>query len=118
MRISSASISARGITGIFSSRARTTSGFANLTADEMTTTSTFGPTRSAWWPSAICAPRSVRRSVVSLAARSDPLTVEPEVQQHLGDAAHADAADADEVDVALPAGQLHRAPRASVPARA
>ena len=40
MRISSASISARGMTGILSSRARTTSGFANATADEMTTTST------------------------------------------------------------------------------
>jgi len=68
MRISSASISARGITGIFSSRARTTSGFENLTADEMTTTSVRGPTRSAWWPSAIVAPRRVRRSVASLAA--------------------------------------------------
>ena len=40
MRISSASISARGITGTWSSLARTTSGFGILTADEITTTST------------------------------------------------------------------------------
>ena len=47
MRMSSASISARAITGMLSSRARTTSGFENFTADEITTTSTSGATRSA-----------------------------------------------------------------------
>ena len=57
MRISSASISARGITGIFSSRARTTSGFENVTADEMTTTSTRSSTCAA-----SCTPVKMRRA--------------------------------------------------------
>ena len=41
-RISSASISARGMTGILSARACTTSGFEYFTADEITTTSMSG----------------------------------------------------------------------------
>ena len=45
MRISSASISARGMTGIFSARACTTSGLEYFTAEEMTTTSMSGVDR-------------------------------------------------------------------------
>jgi hypothetical protein len=51
-------------------------------------------------------PRPARRRSVALSARSEPETV-AQVVQHLGDAAHARAADADEVDVAD--GVLHAA---------
>ena len=72
-RINSASISARGMTGIIRSRARTTSGLANFTAEEMTTTSVSGSTCSGRWPYTTCAPLRARRSVVSDSATSDPL---------------------------------------------
>ena len=74
MRISSASISARAITGMRSSRARATSGFAILTAEEMTTTSMPAPTLPGSWPMATAAPKRVKRRVVSDSARSEPLT--------------------------------------------
>ena len=74
-RISSASISARRITGIPRARAATASGFvARRTALEVTTTSTSGPTFSARWPSATVPPSEARRRVISLSLRSDPLT--------------------------------------------
>jgi hypothetical protein len=50
MRMSSASISARGMTGTFNARACTISGFEYLTAEEITTTSTPGCTACAWCP--------------------------------------------------------------------
>ena len=96
-RISSASISARGITGICRRAASPTSGFVGRTADDTTTTSA-SPTL---------------RRVVSLrdadAERLEPvghrgrLLVRsadrvPEIGEQLGDAAHADAADADEMN--------------------
>ena len=96
-RISSASISARGITGMPRRAASTISGFDARTADENTTTSA----------SATCAavvalvhPDAAHR--LQPACRLRLLRVGsahlvPEVGQQLGDAAHADAADADEV---------------------
>ena len=76
MRISSASISARGMTGIFSSRARITSGLEKVTAEEMTRTSTLSSTCSAsWMPRCRRAPRRSRRRVVSLSTTSEPETL-------------------------------------------
>src|SRR5581483_6141793 len=80
IRMSSASISARGMTGIFSSRARTTSGFANVTAEEMTRTSMSSATCAAsCGPMWIAAPIVASRRVVSPATRSEPETVYPSV---------------------------------------
>ena len=77
MRISSASISARGITGIFSSRARTTSGFEYVTAEEMTSTSTsLVDVRRRRAHRCRCArPGARSRRVVSLSTTSEPDTV-------------------------------------------
>ena len=72
-RISSASISARGTTGIPCSRAATTSGLSAATAVE-TTTASAPATLAAAWPIAIAMPRPARRAVTPLAARSDPET--------------------------------------------
>ncbi len=75
MRISSASISARGITGILSSRARTTSGFAKATAEEMTSTSIPSSTwLASCAPAKMVAPSSARRRVVSFSWTSEPDT--------------------------------------------
>jgi hypothetical protein len=72
-RMSSASISARGITGIPSRRASATSGLAGFTAEEVTTTC--APwTLSARWPSAMRAPSFCSRRVESVSARSEPET--------------------------------------------
>ena len=73
-RISSASIRARGTTGILRSRAATTSGLSALTAVE-TTTASAPATFSAAWPIITLTPFAFRRRVVALAARSEPLTV-------------------------------------------
>ena len=74
IRISSASISARGMTGMPRRLASTTSGFDGRTADETTTTSA-SPTFPAACPSctATLNPPASRR-VTSDAFRSDPLT--------------------------------------------
>jgi hypothetical protein len=71
-RISSASISARGMTGIFFARAATTSGLSLRTAVEITTTSA-SVRFSAAWPVKIRPPSEASRRVVS-----DSLTSEPE----------------------------------------
>ncbi len=101
MRISSASISARGITGMRSSRARTTSGFdmphrrgdhhhvdvlldvVGSMADSDDRTETL---------------EALRRLGFGEIRAADDVS---HVEQHLGDAAHADAADADEMNVVL-----------------
>ncbi len=73
-RISSASISARGMTGIFFLCASTTSGLSDLIAEDVTTTcapSTF----AALCPSWIVAPRFCSRSVMF-----DGLVSEPETE--------------------------------------
>ena len=103
-RISSASISARGITGTCRARASTTSGLSAAIADETTTTSA-SPTFAASWPMPTRTPSVASRSVTSDRRASDPLTRVAEIRQQFGDAAHADAADPDEV----------HAPRASEP---
>ena len=73
MRMSSASISARGITGIPASRAATTSTFVGPTAEERTTT--WQPsTCSAACPTKIRTPRLARRWVVGPSRRSEPET--------------------------------------------
>ena len=98
-RISSASISARGITGTPRRRASATSGLSGRTAVEVTTT---------WAPVDVArrrGPRTTRApSAGEALGRRRALQVGArhrvaEVQQHLGDAAHAGAADADEVHV-------------------
>ena len=88
-----------GSPGSCCSRAAMTSGLSLLTAEEITTTCG-AATFSGRWPSVISAAQLAEPPVViSISLRSEPETLVAEVQQHLGDAAHADAADADEVDV-------------------
>src|SRR5574343_996970 len=73
-RISSASIWARGTTGILRSRAAITSGLSALTAVEMTTAS--APAAfSAAWPIITLPPSPSSRRVVAMAAISEPVTV-------------------------------------------
>jgi hypothetical protein len=96
-RISSASMSARGTTGTPWSRAATTSGLVAATAVETTTTSA-PATFSAAWPIAIDAPSRTSRRVITDSVRSEPGDLVTLRHQHFGDAAHARAADADEVD--------------------
>ena len=73
-RISSASIWARGTTGMCRARAAITSGLSSLTAVEMTTASAPAIFASAW-PMVTRTPSPSRRRVVALAAMSEPLTV-------------------------------------------
>src|SRR6185312_7127300 len=75
-RISSASISARGITGICRRAASRTSGFAGRTADETTTTSA-SPTCAASCPCMTRMPSVSSRSVTADFFMSDPLTAYP-----------------------------------------
>ena len=73
-RISSASISARGMTGMSRRCASTTSGFVGFTADDTTTTSA-SPKCDAACPTNTVTPSFLaRRSVTSLRFASDPLT--------------------------------------------
>ncbi|MNC84683.1 hypothetical protein D3C83_02420 [compost metagenome] len=76
-RISSASISARAITGMPCAAASTTSGFVRFTADETTTTSAL-PTWPAACPSNTVMPNfSSSRAVTADRFASDPLTANP-----------------------------------------
>ena len=72
-RISSASISARGITGTWRRRASASSGLSAAIADDTTTTSA-SPTFAASWPIATRTPSDASRSVTSDRFASDPLT--------------------------------------------
>ena len=72
-RISSPSISARGMTGMPRARAAATSGLSARTALEMTTTSACA-TFSGRWPNESRAPSVPRRRVTSLSRRSEPDT--------------------------------------------
>ena len=74
MRISSASISARGMTGMPFSRAALTSGLLGATALETTTTSA-SPRLAASWPRYTRPPSFSRRRVDSERTRSEPVTV-------------------------------------------
>ena len=97
-RINSASSSPRGITGMPSRRASCTSGFCSSTA-ELTTSARAPPTFAASCPSKTVAPIAASRSVIGESFRSEPLMRVSEIQQHLGDPAHADPADAREMQV-------------------
>jgi hypothetical protein len=72
-RINSASISARGMTGMWRARASATSGLSGRTADDTTTTSA-APTLPAAWPSCTRTPSPARRRVMSEDFASDPPT--------------------------------------------
>ncbi len=72
-RISSASMSARGTTGILCVRAATTSGLSDCTAVEVTTAS--APSMfAAAWPTWVAMPRPASRRSVALSDRSEPET--------------------------------------------
>src|SRR5713226_4905213 len=78
-RISSASISARGITGIFILCASMTSGLSAFTAEEVTTTC--APSAlEALCPSYTVAPRFWRRSVMVEGLVSEPSTITERLQ--------------------------------------
>ncbi|MOA40532.1 hypothetical protein D3C78_1624180 [compost metagenome] len=70
-RISSASISARGTTGIFFSRAASTSGLSAFTAVDVTTASAPSMCAAAW-PTWVVMPRACRRRRLGLSTRSEP----------------------------------------------
>ena len=77
-RMSSASISARGITGMPRCRATCTSTLSRATAEEYTTT--WAPSRWAGsWPLNTLAPRRSSRSMVSPRFMSEPVTRYPSV---------------------------------------
>ena len=96
-RISSPSISARGITGMPRALRGRHLRVVGLTALEMTTTSALR-TCSARWPTKMRAAQRLQAAgdvALALVGARDRIA---EVQQHLGDTGHADTADADEVD--------------------
>ena len=105
-RISSASISARRTTGRRSARAATSSGLSRLIAEDTTTTAALVDILG------LMADRD-RDALVAqpldVGALGDvrPLHGVAEIEQHLGDAAHADAADADEMHRTDVARQFH-----------
>ncbi len=75
-RINSASIIARGTTGILCARAATTSGLSSFTALD-TTTASAAAMFSAAWPCTTLAPSFFRRCVTALSFKSEPLTSKP-----------------------------------------
>jgi hypothetical protein len=75
-RISSPSISARGMTGMPRARAASSSGLSGRTALETTTTSA-DSTWAALWPRPMRPPRAASRRVTSPSFRSDPETLYP-----------------------------------------
>ena len=98
-RISSPSISARRTTGRRRTRAAMISGLSGLTAEEITTTSA-APRFSASWPTATGMPSSMQPPNIGAVGQVAALHLIAEIVQYLGDAAHADAADADEMHAA------------------
>ena len=96
-RISSASISARRTTGSSAARAAMHLGLSCFTAEETTTTCAW-PRLSASWPIVHRDPCGAQAGDVVALGDVAALHRVAEIVQHLGDAGHADAADADEVD--------------------
>ena len=94
-------------------RAATTSGLSRLTADETTTTAA-APRLALSWPTKTVAPLLAQALDVGVVAQVRALHLMAEVEQHFGDARHADAADADEMDGAELARQFHRSALSSV----
>ena len=105
-RISSASISARRTTGRRLARAATSSGLSRLMAEETTTTSApsmfAGLVADGDLDALVAQPLDV--GAVGDVGAGDGVA---EIGQHLGDAAHADAADADEMHRSDVARQFH-----------
>ena len=97
-RINSASISARWITGNVQSCALRRPRDSPRAIAELVTTTSAPATFSAAWPQRSIAPSSASRSVTAELLQIGAGNLVAEVQQHLGDAAHADAADADEMN--------------------
>ena len=73
-RISSASMMARGTTGMRAARAAMTSGLSPATAVDVTMASA-PVTLLATWPMAMLTPSAARRRVTADSFRSEPLTV-------------------------------------------
>ena len=108
-RISSASISARRTTGMRWARAAISSGLSRLIAVD--TTSTSAPsTFSALWPTADLDALVAQPRDIGALGGVRALHGVAEIAQDLGDAAHADAADPDEVDGSDLARQSHGFP--------
>ena len=105
-RINSPSITARGTSGILRARAATTSGLSCGTAVDVTTASA-SPMFSAAWPEHDGRAQARQALRGRIAAQVGARHVVAEVEQHFGDAAHAAAANADEVDIVY--FMLHRA---------
>jgi hypothetical protein len=105
IRMISASISARGMTGRCFARASRHSGLSSATAEEYTTTWA-SPRLPAWWPMLILAP--MERSLDDRVRVGDVRAGhrKAQIDEEFGDAAHADASDADEVDVAYASKHL------------
>ena len=96
-RMSSPSISARGMTGMPRARAAATSGLSCRTALETTTTSAVA-TFSARCPTVTAAPSVAQPSRHVAVAQVRPRHPVAQVQQHLGDPRHADPANPHEVN--------------------
>ena len=105
-RINSASISARRTTGMRCARAAISSGLSRLIAVETTTTSA-PATFSALWPIDDLDAVLAQPLDIGAVGRVRALHGIAEIVQHLGDAAHADAADPDEMDGSDLARQSH-----------
>ncbi len=108
-----ASISARRSTGRPAARAARSSGLASPIADDVTT-SAASPRLAASWPTVTATPASLEQARVARGLEVRAPHVDAELGQHRGDAAHAGAADADEVDRLREVCHrvvAHRAPR-------
>ena len=116
-RISSASISALAITGTPRRRASTISGLSCRAADVTTTTSA-SPMLSPACPSCTRTPIPASRRVMSVSTGIGPAHLVAQVDEQFGDATHADAADADEVDATRGLGHGQWLPCISDSARA
>ena len=97
-RISSPSISARRTTGSQARARRQHFRIVLLDRADETTTTWALPRLSARWPIATLMPSSTQPARVGAVGEVAALHLVAEIVQHLGDARHADAADADEMD--------------------
>ena len=103
--MSHASACERCSTGRPRSRASWYSGLSCQSAP-VTTTASASPTLAASWPIAISAPSSRSAAMLAESRTSEPVTRWPGAEEQARDAAHARAADADEVHGAELGGDL------------